>query len=255
MSSSRRLIHRSDRSSSWSVLIGGLCVWMSLGCIVLEEGGEETEPEPQGFERPRPGDGGDEFEDFEDLNPGEPIPTMNPMEPMQPMEPDSSEDFILEGRISGGPEQGGELVVLWYVTTGEAPFFYKYGDGDVLPDGTWRASIPDGAPPAEALNVDGVGVALVMGLKQWTGRMDDGALTREEFRAMEQSAFGLSRDHALVFIEDGATPLSTRRWAEDFGQGAVACGAGRTDESRGVAAISCDAFELVVTREFSWLMF
>lgn len=254
MSASHHRVHRSGHGYLWSGLVGVVCVWMSLGCIVLEEGGDEVEPDRrQGSERPDAG--GDEFEGFEDLDPSTPQPT-TPTEPEEPEEPiRPAGDFEMSGSLSGGPEQSGELVVLWYVTTGEVPYFYKYGDGSLSPDGAWNVSVPDGEPPAEALNVDGVGVALVLGLDQWTGRMENGLLSRTEFRAMEQAAFGLSREHALVYIGEDATPLTTRTWAADFERDAMTCAVELSDEARGVSAMSCDGFELVVTREFGWLMF
>ncbi len=240
----------------WSVGVGMVCVWMSLGCIVLESGGRELE-EDESTSR-REGRSPDEFENFEELDPESmppdevPIPSDDPVDDPVPRSP---EDFVLMGDVQGGPEQGGELVVLWYVNTGETPYFYKYGEGSLSPDGEWGVSVPGGVFPREALNVDGVGMAFVMGLEPWTERFEDGRLDREAFRVMEQAAFGVSRGHALIHVAVDGQPLRSRTWAAEFEPGGVACAKPLTGEARGVEPVACDAFELVVTREFSWLMF
>lgn len=214
----------------------------SLGCV-LEEGGSDEEDV---FEQER-----DMFNSEAEPPVGEEPDSQDP----DPTEPPVQQSFSLSGVVDG-TARSGHVVVLWYVTSGESPYFYYHGSGAIREDGTWSLKVDldeDGRLPAEAVNSDGVATAMVLGVTAWDPAEQEawGTVSWDEFRALETRTFAVSKVSALVFIEPGSNPNERHSWASLFTQDEMTCGADLSGD--GIEPIPCASFVLEATRELSWL--
>ncbi len=239
------------------VVVSIMTVLGSLGCIVFEEGGEEL-PEGVSDEDPTVDDPvDDEFADFEHLDP------MQDDEDMPPdmdggdavdMGPVIGEgDFVMQGESENEDGQQGELVVLWYVTSGDVPYFYRYGGGSLAQDGSWIVAVgAQSMIPDEAFDEDGFATGMILALKPGSEQLAQDVVSLDDFRTLQQKAIGVSSDHALVFVRT-SVQNSAGTWVEEFAQGQVVCGQARGDAQRGLEPVACESVVLNLTRDLSWV--
>lgn len=150
------------------------------------------------------------------------------------------------------PERA-RLIAVWQVSTASPGYLFKFGEG-VTEGDRFELVLDEFAPPAEALNGDGVGAAFLLAVKEDTPMPPAGMLDRASFRMLESMALGISAHHGLIFVApDAETDLD---WTDRFERGAFACGERVPAPEEGglesFAPIDCDATEVVITSSLGW---
>jgi hypothetical protein len=125
--------------------------------------------------------------------------------------------------------QNGSVIGLFVVSSTPPSYLYKLGDGSTVAN-QFDISF-EVEPPAEAINRDGVGVA-VLGLLPGLATVPDGVTAQADLRLI-----GLSANHAIIFKAAGAAGPA---WSEAFPDG-FSCGACVRDPAGGL-----DTFEPTV---------
>ena len=244
-----------------------------VGCV-MESGGERLDEEP---EVPvRPGDR-DEFDGFDRFDPGEdqgggaseadlgtadlssPDAASSDMgrdlkpEPELDLGPGVPGALFLSGALDAPLEVSAELVVLWYVRRGGAPYFYKYGRGRAIASGWWSVELPAAGPPPDmALNEDGFGAAMILMVDSSAQQVESGRLSVEAFDALEARALGVTRAHALVYFK--GEPSGERAWADDFEADRYACAEALAPNRPGLKPAPCEEVRLELG-ELTWVRF
>lgn len=217
-----------------------VCILASLGCV-LEEGGSEE----------------DAVSRVDDVFNSESEPQEGRAPEPEPIEEPVQRGFDVSGQVDGASRDG-HAMVLWYVTSGDGPYFYYHGGGEVASDGAWSVRVPleGGELPDEAVNEDGVATAMVLGVTSWQRAELDmwGRVSWEEFREIEGRTFAVSKASALVLVRQGATPDERHVWAEEFVSGEVTCGVALSS-NMGAEPAPCSSFALEATRDLAWIRF
>lgn len=135
------------------------------------------------------------------------------------------EAFGLIGEVADQTENGSSIG-LWLVSSPPPAYYFKLGDGSTAGNQFGLAFPTD--PPADAINDDGIGVALV-GLLPGIATIGDGVVELSQLRLI-----GLTTNHAVIFKTPEATGAE---WAVQFPAG-FSCGRCVRDAGDGL-----DAFE------------
>ncbi len=124
--------------------------------------------------------------------------------------------FDVMGRVNemgGTAPESGKVLVLWSVVEG-SDYLYKFGEGTSTP-AQFVVSFSM-VPPPEALNLDSLGVGIVV-LVPEAFQLADGVVLDEN--ALVAELLGATPQHAIIY-RDGATGIS---WEGGFPQG-YSCG-------------------------------
>jgi hypothetical protein len=113
--------------------------------------------------------------------------------------------FDIDGNISGTGATG-SIVVVWDVAAA-TPYTYKFGDGMATSPTSFVASLV-GAPPAGAMNSNGLAVGYVVMLPSGT-HVDDGIVDLRSTRIGDSAEYGV--------IWKSGTETVVRPWEATFG--------------------------------------
>lgn len=147
--------------------------------------------------------------------------------------------FSATGTVSGAGG-GGVLAMVWSVPSADPDYAYRFGKAEVFSSTAFAVSFFS-APPAEALNADGIGVGYVALFPLGT-EVPEGKLPTS------LQPFGFTTQHAVIYRKPEAD--SDRWWIGPFPEG-YSCGsckapaAGQTLEGYGPAG--CSALVLVTS--------
>ncbi|MBS1122151.1 MAG: hypothetical protein H6Q90_4379 [Deltaproteobacteria bacterium] len=156
----------------------------------------------------------------------------------------ADEAFGFVGEVADAT-QNGSVLGLFVVSSTPPSRLYKLGDGSTVAnqfDISFHAE-----PPADALNDDGVGVA-VLGLLPGFATVADGAVDQGDLRLI-----GLSANHAVIFKTAGAAGPT---WSQPFPSG-FSCGACVHDPAGGLDTFeptACDrvVIEATIAAQCAW---
>ncbi len=138
--------------------------------------------------------------------------------------------FGVDGFADVALPQRGAVVALWEVKTASPPYFYKYGDG--IRVGSQFSLGWDADPPPDAIDADGIGVAIFVLLPEFT-TVPDG-----KTRLSELPVQGVSSDTGVVYKLATATGPA---WSEALPPrfSCVRCVRSQTGELDGFELLPC----------------
>jgi len=114
-----------------------------------------------------------------------------------------TEEFGFVGEVADH-DQNASTVGLFVVSSASPVYFYKLGDGTTVAN-QFDLSF-ETEPPPDAINSDGIGVALI-GLLPGLATIPDGVVEQQPL------LIGLSINHAVIFKTPGATGPA---WSQQF---------------------------------------
>ncbi|MFK7999267.1 MAG: hypothetical protein AB8H86_06700 [Polyangiales bacterium] len=134
---------------------------------------------------------------------------------------------------------GGEIAVVWSVTSGSPDYSYVAGRGSLSATG-FELTLPS-EMPAEAVNSYGVGVGIIAAWPE--GAPADGRVSDEAEDGLQVGVIGATERHAIIYVAPDAS--GELEWSSEFPAG-FSCGVGVDSESGfdTFEPISCDLVEL-----------